>query len=277
MKTSLGCGLALLAGSSAPAATLIADYQFHSSYASAVPGAPDLTPINSVSFTTATINGQLTDVAAFAQGSGLRLETPVSLSAGYSVIVQVALDQTSGYAKLMDFKDRADDPGLYNNSTQLNFYPVASGINPVIAPLTFAQIALTRDASGRVAAYVNGVQQFNFADTSNFAVLATSAFNLFVDDLHTGGNEASPGRVARVRLYSGALSATEIVALTGDCYANCDGSTTAPLLNVLDFSCFINAFAAGDPYANCDHSSTPPYLNVLDFACFINRFAAGCS
>ena len=61
------------------------------------------------------------------------------------------------------------------------------------------------------------------------------------------------------------------------CYPNCDGSTTAPVLNVLDFACFLNRFAAGDTYANCDHSTTPPTLNVLDFACFLNAFAAGCS
>ena len=62
----------------------------------------------------------------------------------------------------------------------------------------------------------------------------------------------------------------------GGCYANCDGSTTAPILNVLDFSCFLNRFAAGDAYANCDGSTTAPVLNVLDFSCFLNRFAAGC-
>jgi hypothetical protein len=61
------------------------------------------------------------------------------------------------------------------------------------------------------------------------------------------------------------------------CYANCDQSTTAPILNVLDFSCFLNKFAAGDCYANCDGSTTPPVLNVLDFGCFLNRFAAGCT
>ncbi len=61
------------------------------------------------------------------------------------------------------------------------------------------------------------------------------------------------------------------------CYANCDQSTTAPVLNVNDFICFINKFAASDPYANCDGSTTPPALNVLDFACFLNAFAAGCS
>jgi probable HAF family extracellular repeat protein len=61
------------------------------------------------------------------------------------------------------------------------------------------------------------------------------------------------------------------------CYANCDNSTTPPILNILDFSCFLNLFAAGDPAANCDNSTTPPVLNVLDFTCFLNRFAAGCS
>jgi hypothetical protein len=60
------------------------------------------------------------------------------------------------------------------------------------------------------------------------------------------------------------------------CYANCDASSVPPVLNVLDFACFLNRFAAGDPYANCDGSSIAPLLNVLDFACFLNRFAAGC-
>jgi glucose/arabinose dehydrogenase len=60
------------------------------------------------------------------------------------------------------------------------------------------------------------------------------------------------------------------------CYANCDQSTTAPVLNVLDFTCYLNRFAAGDPRANCDLSTTAPVLNVLDFTCFLNRFSAGC-
>ncbi len=68
---------------------------------------------------------------------------------------------------------------------------------------------------------------------------------------------------------------TSTVATT--CYPNCDQSTTAPILNVLDFSCFLNKFAAGSCYANCDNSTTPPVLNVLDFGCFLNRFAGGCT
>jgi agmatine deiminase len=69
------------------------------------------------------------------------------------------------------------------------------------------------------------------------------------------------------------------------CYANCDESTAAPVLNIDDFLCFINEFALAQSlppgeqeghYANCDGSSTPPVLNVDDFLCFMNHFALGC-
>jgi choice-of-anchor B domain-containing protein len=74
------------------------------------------------------------------------------------------------------------------------------------------------------------------------------------------------------------IDAVTIVSPTAPvaCYANCDGSTISPILNVADFSCFLNAFAAGDSYANCDGSTLSPILNVADFACFLNAFAAGC-
>jgi trimeric autotransporter adhesin len=60
------------------------------------------------------------------------------------------------------------------------------------------------------------------------------------------------------------------------CYANCDQSTEPPVLNVLDFNCFLNRFTAGDAYANCDGSTAPPALNVLDFNCFLNQYTGGC-
>ncbi|MFN0131104.1 MAG: hypothetical protein ACKVW3_00995 [Phycisphaerales bacterium] len=61
------------------------------------------------------------------------------------------------------------------------------------------------------------------------------------------------------------------------CYANCDSSTPVPFLNVNDFVCFNEKFAAGDTHANCDQSTIAPILNVNDFVCFNNLFAAGCS
>jgi hypothetical protein len=72
---------------------------------------------------------------------------------------------------------------------------------------------------------------------------------------------------------------------TSTCYANCDGSTVEPVLNVDDFTCFINEYAQAQTlpheqqvahYANCDSSTIAPALNVDDFTCFINRYAQGC-
>jgi hypothetical protein len=82
----------------------------------------------------------------------------------------------------------------------------------------------------------------------------------------------------RVGGYSGNTGSgtLTIACAANSCYANCDNSTTPPILNVNDFICFQSQFAAGTTYANCDHSTTPPVLNVNDFICFQSQFAAGC-
>ncbi|MFG0284134.1 MAG: GC-type dockerin domain-anchored protein [Phycisphaerales bacterium JB039] len=54
------------------------------------------------------------------------------------------------------------------------------------------------------------------------------------------------------------------------CPADCDGSGA---LDVADFLCFQNLFAAADPAADCDGDTE---LTFFDFLCFQNAFAAGC-
>jgi hypothetical protein len=99
--------------------------------------------------------------------------------------------------------------------------------------------------------------------------------------LRGGPNSLDPLPTA-VRLFAGGpgdISAWDNLVVQPapvGCYANCDNSTTAPILNVGDFTCFLQRFAAGDSYANCDNSTTAPVLNVGDFTCFLQRFAAGC-
>ena len=60
------------------------------------------------------------------------------------------------------------------------------------------------------------------------------------------------------------------VARIIDCYADCDQSTT---LDIFDFLCFQDLFAAGDPTADCDGNTI---LDVFDFLCFQDAFATGC-
>lgn len=62
----------------------------------------------------------------------------------------------------------------------------------------------------------------------------------------------------------------------GQCYPNCDGSTTSPVLGPSDFSCFLSRYRSGDPYANCDASTVAPVLGPVDFSCFLSKYRAGC-
>jgi hypothetical protein len=110
-------------------------------------------------------------------------------------------------------------------------------------------------------------------------------------DQHITVYDAGRGEILVFGGYFGATNG----AVAGDtwvaacppagCYANCDGSSIAPILNVDDFTCFINEFALAaalphgqqlEHYVNCDGSTIAPVLNVDDFTCFINAFAAGC-
>jgi choice-of-anchor B domain-containing protein len=120
----------------------------------------------------------------------------------------------------------------------------------------------------------------------------------------TGGWERTSFRIAdyitptsqvriRFSISNGDSSTTEAgiddfvltAPVCAPCYANCDGSTAQPILNIDDFTCFINEFALAGSlpheaqishYANCDGSVIEPVLNVDDFTCFINSFALGC-
>jgi hypothetical protein len=97
--------------------------------------------------------------------------------------------------------------------------------------------------------------------------IPAGAYTVFVTHLVAG-------QVVHPRTQLGTIDV--VASCPGACYANCDESTAAPILNVNDFVCFQQRFAAGDSYANCDNSTAPPILNVNDFVCFQQSFAAGC-
>ncbi len=61
------------------------------------------------------------------------------------------------------------------------------------------------------------------------------------------------------------------------CYADCDQSTGAGVLDVFDFLCFQDSFVVGEPYAcDCDTSTGPLVCDVFDFLCFQSAFVGGC-
>ena len=61
------------------------------------------------------------------------------------------------------------------------------------------------------------------------------------------------------------------------CYADCDQSTGAGVLDLFDFLCFQNNFVLGEPYAcDCDTSTGPLVCDLFDFLCFQDAFVGGC-
>jgi hypothetical protein len=111
-----------------------------------------------------------------------------------------------------------------------------------------------------------GVQNTTITTVSGLAVHDDgSGESLFVAGGFTTAGGQATGNIARWGCAAGPA-----------CYPNCDGSTAAPILNINDFVCFQQRFAAGDSYANCDSSTAPPVLNINDFVCFQQQFAAGC-
>jgi hypothetical protein len=124
----------------------------------------------------------------------------------------------------------------------------------------------------------------------NGAVVATDTITISDlggrDNIKTGRLEVDGAEFDTLKIYATyqqSYSAPRMIMddLTvtpagASCYANCDGSTTQPILNVLDFVCFQGLYAQGSSSANCDGSTTAPILNVLDFICFQGKYAAGC-
>jgi hypothetical protein len=176
-------------------------------------------------------------------------------------------------------------PGPFNLTGNLVMYPTGrilvelGGLQPL---LEHDQVAITGSAALDGALQLDLIDEFTPEPGQQFTVLtATGGISgTFSSIVPPAG---SPAGLSFEAVYTPTSVIVQVASST--CYANCDGSTTPPVLNVDDFTCFINQYAAaqGLPhaqqvthYANCDGSTIAPVLNVDDFTCFINAFAAGC-
>ena len=153
---------------------------------------------------------------SFGANQGLALDNGFVNPADYSIEMIFNISTTSGYRKLIDFKDRAVDTGLYNLDTQLNFFNYGSGPLGAINANIDVHLVLTRNQStSQIIGYINGAQQFTFADGSSYAVFSATnnIARFFQDDFPTSQGEASAGVVDRIRIYDGVLTSQEVVDL----------------------------------------------------------------
>jgi hypothetical protein len=186
--------------------SLIHDYELNGSLADAL-GGPSLVA-----------NGGTLNATnySFDNNQGLSLSNAIG-SDHYSIeLVFQFSDVNSGYAKIIDFKNLAEDTGLYNLDTALSFYDEAEGSSGAVAADTDVHLVLTRaSVTDEVVGYINGVEQFTFTDSGDLGVFsaANNVIQFFQDDTATSQGEASPGSVDRIRIFDEPLTAAEVLKL----------------------------------------------------------------
>jgi hypothetical protein len=235
-------GSAIFLAASAEGATLVADYGFQGSdpLASSVAGAPDLTILNptDVSYTTQTVAGQMRQVVDIVPGGGLQAETDQILSnTNYSIVLLANFNAITTstnntelvLGKAIDFQNRTTDSGLYTaQGGGLDFYdgagsdPTAEGTSlpGALGFGSYAQIVFTRATDGTTDAYIDGSLAFTFNDSDGQAIIGNGMLqqylNFLIDDNANSvpfTRENEGGYVARIRLYDGVLSATDVANL----------------------------------------------------------------
>jgi hypothetical protein len=178
-------------------AAVIHDYLLNNSYADSL-GGPALTP-----------NGGTLSAGGytFAATQGLNLDSALTANQALAYTIDLFFDITSAgkYNKLLDFKNRTTDSGLYfDPSNHLNFFPATSG-SATIANGQNVQVTLSRDTLGTVTGFFNGAQQFQFSDTSLLGTFsaANNRIWFFQDEGFQGApGEYPSGTVTRITISS---------------------------------------------------------------------------
>jgi hypothetical protein len=101
---------------------------------------------------------------------------------------------TTGWRKILDFKNRTSDRGLYIYNSKLQFYPYTPGPDIAFTPGVPVTVLFTRDAAtGQMSGYVDGVWQWTITDSPNDATFTGPAilFIFLSDDLAVPGESMS--------------------------------------------------------------------------------------
>jgi hypothetical protein len=127
----------------------------------------------------------------------------LSLSTGafgeYSIDIKFYFDSvnasSNGYQRILDFKDRATDQGLYSHGGALEFFSPGFGYPSFSSARAFtngtlSDLLITRSSTGEFSAYVNGGLAFSFSDTTSATTLsgANSILFFFMDDFQSQAN-----------------------------------------------------------------------------------------
>ncbi len=197
---TMAAGLAL-AAASASAQTATHVYDLNGSFADALGGPSMLGQGGTLGATG----------YAFGTNQGPTLAGAIGADQ-YSIEMYFQIDATTGYRSLIDFKNHANDNGLYNLDRDIVLYQsgnVASKAD-VFTANTMAHLVVTRSAADQFKAYVNGALAFTFND-----ILGTTEFTAAGQPiwfLNDNGAEEPAGFLDFVRIYDAPLTQADVTA-----------------------------------------------------------------
>ncbi|MCF8257049.1 MAG: T9SS type A sorting domain-containing protein [Flavobacteriales bacterium] len=159
------------------------------------------------------------NLTRFAHNSGFKAKA--FFSDTYSIEMIFKFDELNGYNRIIDFSNSGSDAGIYTLSTCLNFYPNGNiGTCPDAFDTTnYKQVVVTRSADTKeMRIYFNAELFSTFVDNANHYVIGSApndSIKFFRDD-NMVTNEASPGKVALIRMADHVLSENEVTSSFND-------------------------------------------------------------
>jgi hypothetical protein len=216
------CVTCWISASTPADAALRVDYQFQNTLASSLGAPPALTTLGlgTNAFASESVNGSPQTVLTFPAENGVQLmpTTGVIPNDHYTLMVLFRFAQITNRAwqRIVDFENGTSDRGLYSHEGVLELYPYARGTTAQIKANEYLLVVLTRDITGTVTGYIDGIKQFSYDDSSTDAAVIDASNTLrFFRDNETGGpsGESSAGAVARIQLYDTALTANQVASL----------------------------------------------------------------
>lgn len=206
-------------------ATLVADYRLEGHLRSSVAGAPDLELAGSPWFTYVPTNafGVRRDVAQLPTGAGLRTITPGLVDPqSYSVALAFAPDTTSGYIRVFDTQGAASGSGVYLFDGRVTLMPKAPEDVVIATPGQFIHFVFVKDGP-KIRLYADGRKLLEDDDAEHlFAASAAGNWSFLRQE---DGSYAPGGRIARVRLFNGALNESEMDSQSGPFWTDAKSST----------------------------------------------------
>lgn len=151
----------------------------------------------------------------FSLNGGLTVTAGMPQSV-YTIDIKLALDDMSYWRKIVDFKGRTIDQGLYAYLSQLSFVEQVSPETVHQSPATLVagmpfQLTLTRDIDGVVSGYVNRGSPLTFLDTTGIGTFSDNGRAFFVtDDTVNATPEACPGVLREIRIWNVALTPAQV-------------------------------------------------------------------